>query len=192
MSTELAGIVLAGGSGSRLGGMDKPALEHDGRSLLDRVVEAVAERADPIVVVGPERPTSCVVTWTSETPSGGGPLAGIAAGLSALGEAAPLVAVLPADHPNLTARTLDRLIRAVRVTDRGGAVLTDAGGNPQWLLGVWQRVELANAMPMRVRDVAARDVLGSLQPAKVPARPAEVFDIDTERDLRKWRAQVDG
>src|SRR5262247_3408692 len=47
-------IVLAGGGGRRLGGLDKAALQVGNRSLLDRVLDACG-RADRIVVVGPRR-----------------------------------------------------------------------------------------------------------------------------------------
>ncbi|MBZ6372429.1 MAG: DUF6457 domain-containing protein [Microbacterium hominis] len=47
-------ILLAGGRATRLGGIDKPLLEIDGRSLLQRALDAVAG-CDPVVVAGPAR-----------------------------------------------------------------------------------------------------------------------------------------
>ena len=44
-------VILAGGTGSRLGGASKADLELDGQRLLDRVLVAVAD-ADTITVVG--------------------------------------------------------------------------------------------------------------------------------------------
>lgn len=58
-------IILAGGRGSRLGGVDKGALPVGGRALLDRVLDA-ARAAERVVVVGDGpvppyavRPTRC-------------------------------------------------------------------------------------------------------------------------------------
>ena len=75
-------IILAGGAGRRLGGRDKSALTVAGRPLLSRVLQAVI-RARRVVVVGQvEVPDG--VGQVSEDPPGGGPVAGIAAGLAEL------------------------------------------------------------------------------------------------------------
>lgn len=78
--------MLAGGTGTRLGGVDKAALELAGRPLLDRVLDAVAAAgALGTVVVGDVaahgRPGVRVVV---EDPPRSGPAAGIVAGLAAL------------------------------------------------------------------------------------------------------------
>ncbi|XVV06848.1 molybdenum cofactor guanylyltransferase [Actinosynnema sp. CA-248983] len=62
-------VVLAGGRGSRLGGVDKAAVEVGGRTLLDHALDAV-RGARRTVVVGPEKPVPGVV-WTREEPPGG-------------------------------------------------------------------------------------------------------------------------
>jgi molybdopterin-guanine dinucleotide biosynthesis protein A len=73
-------IVLAGGRGARLGGVDKADLVVGGQTLLERALAATAG-ANRTVVVGPRRPTSRPVTWAREHPPGGGPVAALAAGL---------------------------------------------------------------------------------------------------------------
>ncbi|MEH0111212.1 NTP transferase domain-containing protein [Tersicoccus sp. MR15.9] len=100
-------IVLAGGRGSRLGGVDKAALTLDGRRLLDRTLDAVrgavlggetATRTGTgtIVVVGPDAVLPAGthhdvlfldrhVRLVREDPPFGGPAAATAAGLAALG-----------------------------------------------------------------------------------------------------------
>ena len=78
----LAAIVIAGGEARRFGA-DKLALrDAQGRSLLDATVTSVAGLADPVIVVGPERPLTHDVQWTREEPSGGGPCAALIAGLA--------------------------------------------------------------------------------------------------------------
>nr|WP_162908027.1 NTP transferase domain-containing protein [Allorhizocola rhizosphaerae] len=79
-------IVLAGGSGRRMGGVLKPLLAVAGESMLHRVLRAVSD-ADHIVVVGPIELAGHLparVRLTQEHPAGTGPVAGIAAGLNAL------------------------------------------------------------------------------------------------------------
>lgn len=106
---RLDAIILAGGRGSRLGGIDKAALTLDGKTLLDRALDAVDGVAATAVVVGPERvltsgedaerirgsrsgraPSGTARTGTArlrttrEDPPYGGPAAAAAAGLAAL------------------------------------------------------------------------------------------------------------
>ncbi|MGI8623834.1 MAG: NTP transferase domain-containing protein, partial [Solirubrobacteraceae bacterium] len=73
-------IVLAGGRGRRLGGVDKAALRVGDKTLLTRALDAVAG-ASRQIVVGPPRSLPDGVVGVSEEPLGGGPVAGLAAGL---------------------------------------------------------------------------------------------------------------
>jgi molybdenum cofactor guanylyltransferase len=89
-------VILAGGAGRRLGGVRKPALPVGGSPMVARVLAAVVH-ASIRVVVGPPplRPLlPAGVHLTQEEPPGGGPVAGLAAGLVAVRQAA--VAMAPA------------------------------------------------------------------------------------------------
>lgn len=180
-------MVLAGGGARRLGGVDKVMLPVRGRTLLDRTLDAVAG-ANPVVVVGPERPTATPVRWTAEDPPGGGPLAAVEAGLRVIDAADGLVAILAVDHPHLTPDTLVRLRDALRDDPRArGAVLAEPGGRAQWLVGVWHLRALREAMPAEVRNHPVRALLAPLDPLRIPATTAEVSDVDTPSDLRRAR-----
>jgi molybdopterin-guanine dinucleotide biosynthesis protein A len=182
VGVKFAAVILAGGRGRRLGGVDKVSLRVHGRSLLERTVDAVPG-ADPLVVVGPVRPVSARVVWTAEVPAGGGPLAGLHAGLMAVPAQTGLVAVLAADHPYITAETTARLVSAVAGRPGvPGAILRDDNGRPQWLAGVWRIESLRDRMPARVQQRPVRDLLGALDPVRVPAEGAEASDVDTPAD----------
>ena len=189
---RFAAVIVAGGAGRRLSGMDKPAIEVGGRSLLARAVAAVAD-AERIVVVGPERPLDRPVTWAREDPPGTGPMAALAAGLAALGPS-DVVAVLAADLPNVTPTTVHRLRSALAaascpeghlpgIQPLVGAVLVDAEGRRQWLLGVWRGVPLRNAIPGDPAGKSLGRTLGTLPLVEVPADPGEADDVDTPADL---------
>ena len=188
--TGLSALVLAGGSARRLGGADKPALRVGGVPLLDRVLAAVAD-AEPVVVVGPVRPTVRDVRWAREQPPGGGPVAGLAAGLELLGGGQ--LALLASDLPFLDSDTVGLLADAARGHD--GALLVDDTGREQWLCGVWSaeavRAALTGVEPSGAR---LRAVLGELDHVRVPAPqgpgPAVWFDCDTEADLASARADL--
>jgi molybdopterin-guanine dinucleotide biosynthesis protein A len=185
-------VVLAGGAGTRLGGVDKPGLAIAGTTLLDRALTAVSD-AEPVVVVGPHRPTGRPVRWTREDPPGCGPLAAVAAGLAALstGPAAPdRVVLLAADLVGLWPDTVRRLLAAL-AADPGadGALLTDDTGHPQWLTGVWRLAALRAAMPADPAGGSLRSVLSGLTAVRLPARAGETADIDTPADLAAARDQ---
>ncbi|WP_190813588.1 molybdenum cofactor guanylyltransferase [Saccharopolyspora pogona] len=192
MAADFAAVVLAGGSARRLGGVDKVLLPVKGRTLLDRTLDAVVD-ADPVVVVGPPRTTSRPVEWTLEDPPGGGPLAGVHAGLLKVPASMLLVAVLAGDHPHLTSATISRLLQALRADpEASGAVLADDGGNPQWLVGVWRTAALRVSMPAEIRHGSLRSVFAPLAPLRVPAAGAEASDVDTPGDLRQARQAREG
>jgi molybdopterin-guanine dinucleotide biosynthesis protein A len=180
-------IVLAGGSARRLGGIDKPALVVGARTLLDAVLDAVAD-AGRAVVVGPERPVARPVVWAREDPPGGGPVAALAAGLPLV--TAPLVALLAADLPFLTADVVDQLVRAADGHD--GALLVDQSGRDQVLLGVWRTQALRGAVPESPAGARVSQVLGGLDAVRVMAAettdgPPPWFDCDTDEDLMTAR-----
>jgi len=177
-----AALVLAGGRASRLGGIDKPALKHAGRSLLRHAVDAVAG-ADPVVVVGPRRPLGVAVTWTVERPPGGGPVAGLAAGLAELAGRPDdtVVVLLAADLPAVTPATVDRLLASAGPT--AGAVLVDDTGREQWLTSAWPLGSLRAALPTDPSGAALRVMLRDLPATRVPAEAGETADIDTPADL---------
>ncbi|UOZ04519.1 molybdenum cofactor guanylyltransferase [Amycolatopsis sp. WQ 127309] len=177
-----AGIVVAGGSARRLSGVDKPALNVGGKSLLTRAIHAL-EGAERVIAVGPRRPGFDVV-WTREPVPGTGPVAAVAAGLLFVPEDVEAVAVLAADLPGVRRSTVDRLVAAVGgAGGADGAVLVDAAGARQWLLGVWRVPALRAALPEHPENAALRRTLGALDIVDVPAEPGEADDIDTPEDL---------
>ncbi|TCO53464.1 molybdenum cofactor guanylyltransferase [Actinocrispum wychmicini] len=179
-----AAIVFAGGRASRLGGVDKVMIEVDGRTLLERSLNAVSG-ADPIVVVGPRRVIRAEVVWVREDPPGAGPVAALAAGVAALdavdlpGEAH--VAVLAGDLIGITADTVPRLRSTLDEKPAvAGAVLVDGEGYVQWMHGVWRLDALRNAGQGR----SLKSVLGALPHVTVVERAGESADVDTPDDLR--------
>lgn len=178
---DFAGIVLAGGAARRLSGVDKPMLVVRGKPLLRHAIDALAG-ARQIVVAGPERAGITGVRWVREQPPGGGPVAGLAAALAVVGEP-DLVAVLAGDLAAVTTSTVDRLRAGLGAAD--GAVLVDAGGEPQWLLGVWRTDRLRAVLPVEPAGSGLRKVFRPLTIARVPEVAGESADVDTPEDHRR-------
>lgn len=184
MSAPYDAVVLAGGEGRRLGGVAKGEVQVGGRALLDRALDAVAD-ARRRVVVGPvgSRPG---VLATLEDPPLGGPVAGVDAGLAALGEGADVVVVLACDVPR-AGEVLPALLGALSgAPDADAAVALDAEGRPQWLVGAYRRAALDAALdrlrPGGVRDRSVRSLVEGLAAVGVPAGDA-ADDTDTWEDV---------
>lgn len=149
--------MLAGGLGRRLGGVSKADLDVSGR-LLDRVLGSLAPViGGRIVVVAPEGIVlPAGVLRAMEAPAGGGPLAGVGAGLEALDEVGPASCVLvtSVDSPGI-GLFAHRLFEALH-EDPGADGAIARGGAPevfdQYLQGAYRTRPLVD----RLRRLASR------------------------------------
>lgn len=186
--TGFDAIVLAGGRGSRLGGVNKPAVRLGGRRLLD-VALAAASAARRIVVVGEvEVPEG--VLLTREDPPFGGPVAGVEAGFAALGVPAEWTLLLASDLPDAEP-AVARLLLAEPDDADDGVCLVDADGRLQWLLGCYRSGALARRLGERGDPplTAMHRLLGPLRLLGVPAGEVSVADLDTPQDAAAWAAR---
>jgi molybdopterin-guanine dinucleotide biosynthesis protein A len=181
-------LVLAGGAGSRLGGVAKPQLAIGGRTLLDRVVGAVAD-AQRVVVVGPEQPVGRPVVFCREEPPGAGPVAAIAAGVPHA--SADVVVVLAADLPWI-APAIPLLLAAA--PPAGAAFLVDAAGRLNYLASAWRRTALVRALAALgpPAGAAMRSLAGAVEQVAVPDQGGWGRDCDTWDDLAQARALLEG
>lgn len=187
---RLGAVVLAGGTAARMDGVDKASIEIDGVTLLERSLAATISALE-VVVVGDQVPTSRPVTWTREDPAGGGPAAGLLAGLDRFLRVPDLVAVLAVDMPRLHAGTVARLTWAVEADPAvDGAVLVDGTGRRQPLAAVYRHAALAAARPTNIEEehgLPVRRLVGDLHLVDVPAVGDEARDVDTWEALRDLR-----
>ena len=188
VADRLGAVVLTGGSGSRMGGVDKASIELDGVTLLERALAATVTAVE-VVVVGDQVPTSRPVTWTREDPRGGGPAAGLLAGIDRFLRPPDLVAVLAVDMPLVGPGTFARLVGSLEPA-YDGALLVDADGRRQPLCGVYRRTALERARPddrEEEHGLPVHRLLGSLTLLESPAVDRESDDVDTWTDLRELR-----
>ena len=182
---SLLGVLLTGGTGERLGGADKAALVADGRTLLERGLDALSAAA-ATVVVGPEVATSSDrVSFVREEPAGAGPAAGLLAGLDvglARTGAAEWVAVLAVDMPWVTDATVARLLAAALEAGSDGAVLVGPDGRRQ-LCAVLGLAPLKAVRPDDATGLGFFRLLRDLELVDVPAEGREAVDVDTPDDL---------
>jgi molybdopterin-guanine dinucleotide biosynthesis protein A len=187
-------VVLTGGGGVRLGGVDKASIELGGRTLLEHALQALGDVGE-VVVVGTDVPTSRPVTFTLEDPAGGGPAAGVLAGLGRFARRPEQVVVLAVDMPAVTAATVRRLLGAARTGPGNdavdGAVLVDAAGRLQYLCAVYSVPALDRARSSSGdgagHGLAMGRLVAGLALVRVPALGSEARDLDTWEDLADLR-----
>lgn len=173
-------IVLAGGRGSRLGGIDKSALVHRGSTLLEHALEAVTD-ARRVVVVG-DRPPVDGTLHTVEDPPGAGPAAAVASGLATLVDPAPLVAVLASDVPEIVAA-----FAQLRVLG-GPAVAIDTTGRRQHLLALYPGPELkARAQRGAQEGRSMQELVEGLDVREVQV---DVSDVDRREDAARFGIEL--
>ena len=170
-SSPLAGLVLCGGAGRRMGG-DKALLEFEGEPLVLLVARRLGEVADP-VLLAPGRPGRLGDLGYAEVADAveqSGPLGGIVAGLAASPH--DLVAVAAADMPFVNPSLL-RLLAALHADD--DAVVPVVEGKLEPLHAVYARSSLP----------ALR---GALQARRLELR-ATLLDLRLRQVLEpEWRA----
>jgi len=127
----VTGLVLAGGQGSRMGGVDKGLAPFRGRPLVAHVIERLAPQVDEILVNANRNPGDYARfghrVVADEIPGFAGPLAGFERGLAhAKGE---LVATVPCDSPFLPTDLVARL-RAALVAAGADLAVAKTGTQP--------------------------------------------------------------
>ena len=113
--TGVTGIVLAGGQGRRMGGVDKGLQPLHGRPMVAHVLERLAPQVDDVLINANQNLEAYRAFGRPVVPDaiGGfaGPLAGLHAGLGAATR--PLALTVPCDSPFLPADLAARLARAL-------------------------------------------------------------------------------
>ena len=182
-------IVVAGGESRRWTGRDKTAVELGGVPVLEHAVRGLAAGAGvalaQVVVVGPaEHPARSRLTeaqWIREDPPGGGPVAGLAAGVGVLAPGVGLVVVGAGDAP--FAGEAVPLLQDGLEDGIEGAIAVDPDGRDQPLLAVYRAPALRAALPASPAGTSLRELVGKLRLARVPVGPRAALDLDTPEDL---------
>lgn len=133
MSVEVAGVILAGGLSSRMGGGDKGLLSLGDQSILDRVTARFAPQVGSLALNANGDPTrfsafqhSILADAVTGFP---GPLAGVLTGLEWADATtkAPIIATVAADTPFLPQNLVAKLLAAIDGRDETIAVARSSG-----------------------------------------------------------------
>ena len=135
-------IVLAGGQGRRLGGVDKSLLMRDGMTQLDRFRDFASIHGLPVSI---SRQVACGADEFADDPAliaGAGPISGLAAACALFND--EWLLTVPVDTVALPDDLLTRF-GALDVGAYDSIHIADADG-PQPLLAFWRRTALQDAI----------------------------------------------
>ena len=185
---EVTGIVLCGGQGRRIGGIDKPLIRVNGRCLLDHALERLAPQASRIVLsVGANEPAyrefGCELVADEE--AGEGPLAGLVSAFRVVKTKRALT--LPGDTP-LPAPTLVQRLAQDAVT-KGVAVAHDGQRrqNLTMLIDETQRAALTQFYRASGRAVHRWFAEIALPSSDLSDLASSFININTPEDLAALR-----
>jgi len=175
----VTGAILAGGAGSRLGGVSKATLELDGRPLAVHVGEVLAQVCDPVAIVckpDTELPQIADLERWDEPAEPRHPLTGI---VHALERSDGPVLVCAVDMPWVTPDACRSLLDAA---PGGPAAVAVGDGEMCPVFGVYapEALDTLRAAPA---DAPLRATVDALGPARVALPPALLRSVNTRGDL---------
>jgi len=196
---KLAGLILAGGRSSRMGGPPKALIELVGMTLLERTVAVITPQVDDLAINLPpdlDLPNLTLPVVRDEMPTFEGPLAGVLAGLQRA-VSMPLrptcLLTAPVDLPFLPAELAARLAAGIDGPDTIVFAEGPSGRAPLcalWPLSAAPRLSafLAGGTDRRVGAFLAGERTRGVTFAPIAVGGATVdpfFNINTPDDLAK-------
>jgi molybdopterin-guanine dinucleotide biosynthesis protein A len=194
IAAAVAGVILAGGRATRMGGGDKGLIPLAGRPILARVIDRLAPQVDRLALNANGDPVRFarfgLPVLPDSVPGHPGPLAGILAGMDwAAGEGIAAIVTAAADTPFLPADLVARL-RAAGLPLGMAATPGDAGPERHPTFALWPvalRGELRAALAEGERKVAAWADRHGCAPVLFPDASA-FLNVNTAADLARAEA----
>ena len=187
---DVTGIVFCGGTGRRLGGVEKPLIEVAGRPLLAWVLERLRKQVATVVLSGANDPAyarfGCEMV--PDRAPGEGPLGGFATAVEVA--ATDWIFTCPGDSPYLAENVIELLVEdAERV---GVAVPHD--GNRRQNLFLLMRRDRAESL-VRFFEQGGRAAHRWLDENGIGVTDLSLiaesfFNVNTPDDLESWRRRA--
>jgi molybdopterin-guanine dinucleotide biosynthesis protein A len=188
---SITGVILAGGQGRRMGGVDKGLALYVGRPLIEWVITALRPQVDALLINANrnlERYARYGVPVIADlAPGFQGPLAGIRSAMRAA--RTPWIVTLPCDGPYPAPDLVERLVLALSAADAELAVASDGVRNqPVYaLLPVRLAASLDDYLAGGERKVALWYARHRVAVADLSDRPESFININTLDALGDFR-----
>lgn len=198
----IAGVLLAGGRSSRIGGGDKCLLPLRGKPLLAHAIERLKPQVSALVLNAngdPKRFASFgLPVIADEGDDYAGPLAGLLAGLEWADAEAPnmrFIVTVPTDTPFFPEDLAARLIEAQQGCEVPAIAASETGEHP--VFGIWPvalaatlRRDLASGLRKTLDWAHAKGaVTARFAPARIEGRDVDpFFNINESTDLAEAEA----
>jgi len=197
---QITGLVLAGGRGSRMGGVDKGLQPLAGRPLMVHALERLRGQQGGLIgtiAINANRQPDAyaafgVPVWPDTLPDHPGPLAGFLTGLTH--GTTPYLLTVPCDSPRFPADLAQRLAEAFRggATDIAMPLVPGSDGQPHpqpvfCLMRTALREDLADFLAQgerKTRAWAGRHRLALVPFDRPQDDPQAFFNANTPEDLR--------
>lgn len=177
-------IVLCGGRGSRLGGVDKPLLEVAGKPLVMHIVERLSPQVQAILIScapGNNAYRDLGLDPVPDRATHEGPIAGLAACLPHV--KTPWLLTWPGDAPFPPANLVAHLAPACRESGAASVTAANRRQNTTLLMTLPRAIDLVQAFHQGER--APRHWLDRESIPSIPMEASAFQDIDTPTDLAR-------
>ena len=192
-SQFVTGLILAGGRGSRMGGVDKGLQNHNGMPMALHAMMRLSPQVLEVMVNANRNLTAYesfgASVWPDSTPDFAGPLAGMLTGLEHTHT--PWMVTVPCDCPVFPLDLVERLYEAVEreAADLAMPVTTEADGRRQThpVFCLMRASLLENLAEFLARGGRKIDAWTQTQRCvEVPFPDAQAFfNVNTAEDLRR-------
>jgi molybdopterin-guanine dinucleotide biosynthesis protein A len=205
VTTEIPGVLLAGGLARRMGGGDKPMRTIGGRTILERVIARLESQCDGLLLNANGDPARFAAFGLPVIPDGvadfPGPLAGILAALDWTAANRPgvsLVLSAAGDCPFLPRDLVSRL-HAALTSENAELAVAASDGQSHPVIGLWSvalREQLRHALVVEdVRKIDRWTARYRLATVTWPVTPLDpFFNANTVDDIAEAErlAALDG
>ncbi|MGL6070742.1 molybdenum cofactor guanylyltransferase MobA [Craterilacuibacter sp.] len=182
----IAGLLLAGGQGLRMGGVDKGQVRLADKALSWHVAERLRPQVD-VLLLSANRSLdeyAALGTVVTDLPrwAGQGPLAGLVSVEAALPSTVNYLLVVPCDMPCLPRDLLSVLMSALQAAPYAGAVYAETAEGPQPVILLARRTALATIVnSLNAGQRAVRHWLASIH--AIPAYFADAAAFANANDV---------
>ena len=187
---DVTGIVFCGGSGRRLGGVEKPLIEVAGRPLLAWVLDRLHKQVATVLLSGAADPSyarfGCEIV--PDRAPGEGPLSGLATAIEVA--TTDWIFTCPGDSPYLAENLVELLARDAR---RKGVAVPHDGNRRQNLFLLMRRhraESLARFFEQGGRAAHRWLDENGIGVTDLSAIAESFFNVNTPDDLESWRRRA--